>query len=135
MSRKRKRKVHSRNTGAKNTGFPFTLAGTLLFVGSAALFYLWLGGRCEALGTEIKNLEKHYSEVQDRRRVEEIKWAAMTTLPGVEQALIRHGLEMRFPDKRHIVEVPASLYAGGLDESSLALHDDAHGRSRVAMND
>lgn len=135
MSRKRKRKVHSRNTGAKSTGFPFTLAGTLLFVGTASLFYLWLGGRCEALGTEIKSLERRHTEVQARRRVEEVKWAAMTTLPGVEQALIRHGMEMRFPDKRHIVEVPASLYAGGLNGSSLALHHDAHGRSRVAMND
>ncbi|MGD9873393.1 MAG: hypothetical protein AB7T27_03895 [Kiritimatiellia bacterium] len=134
MSRKKRRKLHSRTSKARKAGFPVTLAGSLLFFGAASLVYLWLCGRCDKLGTEIKALERNHSEVQARRKVEEFKWATMTLPPKVEQALVRHGLVMRYPDKRHTVEVPASLAASALDRSMLAVHEP-QGRSRVAMND
>lgn len=132
MNRKKRRKLHSRTSRARNAGFPVTLAGALLFFGAAFLVYLTLCGRCEALGGDIKKLEKKLAEVQSRRRGEEYKWANMTLLPEVERALARHGLNMRFPDKRHTIEVPASLAAAG--SGALAVHEPQDG-SRVAMND
>ena len=77
----------------------------LTIVACLALCYLWICGRCEALGREIKELERTHGEAVQRLGMEQAKWARMYTLDGVKTALRRFDTEMKLPRRDQIVYI------------------------------
>ncbi|MBU0677249.1 MAG: hypothetical protein KJ626_03960 [Verrucomicrobia bacterium] len=103
MARKRKRNRKKQSAGYV---FPTPLAGILVLAAVLALSYLWLCGRCEALGTRILELEKTQEDVHHRYLNEEFKWSVTKSRRNLRRALARHQINMVWPDERHIVRLP-----------------------------
>jgi len=100
MARKRNRRKNVRSNVV-----PVPLAVVLLGAVVFALGYLWLGGRCEALGREIKASEKRKLELQRQTAVEESKWSNLTTPQNMERLLQTHRLAMTWPSEKSIVRI------------------------------
>jgi len=113
--------------------FPTPLAGILLSAAVMALSYLWLGGKCEALGRNIKILERECAELCARRTNEESKWSWMITPGNMEIALKRHRLDMDWPDGKRLVIINYS--ESRTSAKQLGWHSDDQEQMQVAMND
>ncbi len=85
--------------------FPVPLASALGLAAAVALTYLWLCGRCEAIGGQIKILEDRKTELQKRVINEEYKWASMKSPANIERLLRQFNIEMVWPEKGHVVQV------------------------------
>jgi hypothetical protein len=103
MANKHKRK--NRKQHSAGIRYPGTLLSGLVAVSCLALCYLWIGGRCEALGREIKELERTHGEAVQRLGIEQAKWARMYTLDGVQSALRRFDTEMKLPRRDQLVYI------------------------------
>lgn len=131
---RKKRKTKNRKRTDHVYLVPPPLATVLILAAVLSLSYLWLCGRCEDLGKRIKSLERECAKVRKVRVNEEFKWYNMTSLPSMEKALQRHGLQMNFPPQGRVVQLPRSssrerpidpeLYRRQMDEEI-----------RIAMND
>jgi hypothetical protein len=88
--------------------FPAPLAATLVVAAVLALSYLWLCGRCENLGREIRDLERSLSSVKVRAQTEAYKWSNLTSPRQFEEILRRHGLDMTWPEEDRVVRLRAS---------------------------
>jgi len=77
--------------------FPGPFAGILVFVSISALTYLWQCSRCEALGREIKTLEKQQVELTKKYLNEEYKWMRLKSPKSIEESLARCGISMTWP--------------------------------------
>lgn len=95
--------------------FPLPLAAALGVLAAVSLTYLWLCGRCEALGGRLKALEQQKTEAHRRVLNEEYKLANMKTPQNIEQLLQRFGLQMVRPEAGCVVHLrgPASAGASG----------------------
>jgi len=114
--RKKKMRVRSRKPGVRGI-FPGTLFGVLLVLAVLALTYLYLCGRCDALGKKINELEK-VRDIQRRDVVtEEYKWSNLTSPKSMEELLTKHGLTMTWPSEDSVVRLRRNplphLYAQG----------------------
>lgn len=114
--RKKKMNVRSRKPGVRGV-FPGTLFGVLLVLAVLALTYLYLCGRCDALGKKINELEK-VRDIQRRDVVtEEYKWSNLTSPKSMEELLTKHGLTMTWPSEDSVVRLRRNplphLYAQG----------------------
>jgi hypothetical protein len=98
MGRRNKKRVNG-------VSFPAPFAVGVLLVSCLALVYVWLGGRCEALGKELKGLETEKKELNKKLLAEEFRWARVKSPSNVEQALARHGIAMSWPRKDQIVRL------------------------------
>ncbi len=99
----RRRKTYKRQ--AQGFIFPVPFAMVLLLAATVALAYLYLNGRCEALGKQIQVLEQELKDVRATSLDERIKWSELTSLESIRRALDRHGLEMGWPGEDRIVRV------------------------------
>ena len=88
--------------------FPAPLAACLVLAAVIALSYLWLCGRCENLGREIKDLERELAAIEVRVQSEEYKWTNLTSPRRFELILRRHGLNMSWPEEGRVVRLRAS---------------------------
>ena len=88
--------------------FPAPLAAVLVVAALLALSYLWLCGRCENLGREIRDLERSLSAVRVRAQTEAYKWSNLTSPRRFEEILHRHGLDMTWPEESRVVRLRAS---------------------------
>ncbi|MDI6775108.1 MAG: hypothetical protein QME60_06910 [Verrucomicrobiota bacterium] len=115
--------------------FPVPFAGLLAVIAAMALWYLWLGCRCEALGKELKRLEDEKAELTKRCLNEEYKWARMKSPESIDRALARHGIVMIWPRSEQIVRLTkADLEFWGPE--GIAKHSRAPRRSaELAMHD
>jgi len=107
MQKKKNRKKQS-----DGSFLPRPLALLLAVATVFSLTYLWLHGRCEALGTQLKDLELRKVELQKQRVNEESKLANMKSPRQIEYLLQKHNLAMVWPDERQIVRMhraPAGL--------------------------
>ncbi len=102
MGRNRKRN-YRKNVAYKV--FPGWLAVVLVAGGSLALGYLWLCGRCDALGRRIKDLEQKKIALHRQVANEEFKWSNMTTFENMEKLLKQHHLVMEWPREKSVVRV------------------------------
>ncbi len=101
--------------------FPVPFASLLVVAGVALLAYLWMLTRCEAIGTEIKVLERAEAELTERYLNEELKWTRMRSPQNLERILARNGVKMDWPTGRQVVLLAdAGLWTGG-DELGDAL--------------
>ena len=83
--------------------FPVPFAGVAVLVCVLGLSYIWLVGQCEAVGKELKTLEKEYDVLQKKYVNEEFRWARMKSPSSMEKALAYRGIDMDWPSSRQIV--------------------------------
>jgi len=100
MRTRKNRKNFSREA-ALPPPFFLLLGGAMLL----ALSYLWLNGRCEALGRRITQLENQKVELVRKVKLERSHWESAKALDQVEQLLQRHHVVMTWPDERSIVRL------------------------------
>jgi hypothetical protein len=109
MGRKRNRRKNVRTHVV-----PLPLAAVLLVVTVFSLGYLWLNGRCDALGREIKGCEQRRDELQRLIVNEEYKWCNMTSPRNMEKLLQTHQLPMALPQEKSVVRLyPDAARRGG----------------------
>lgn len=99
---------------------PVPLVALLVVVGAVSLVYLWLCSRCEGLAREIQQMERQNEELQRRAVNEHYKWLNLHSLREVQTALVRHGIQMDWPDGRRVIHL-AEPQGGGTPKTSDAL--------------
>lgn len=102
--RKNKMRVRSRKPGVRGV-FPGTLFGVLMALTVLALTYLYLCGRCDALGKKINELEKIRDTLRRDVVTEEYKWSNLTSPKSMEELLAKHGLTMTWPSEDSVVRL------------------------------
>jgi len=120
MKARRKRNRKKRVDGYL---FPVPFATMLVVAGIAALAYLWMLSRCEAIGAEIKVLESAEAELIERYLNEELKWTRMRSPQNLERILARNSVKMDWPSGRQVVLMAdAGLWVRG-DTPATALSE------------
>ncbi len=99
------RRNKSRKKQSAGFIFPAPFAAALTLAGVLALSYLWLCGRCESLGIQIKTLEAKKADLHNRVINEEYKWSNLKSPRNIELFLQQHNLVMTWPDESRIVRV------------------------------
>lgn len=95
----------NRAKGPRGPVFPFQLALALALVATMAWVYLWLRGRCDSLGQEIKRKERALEDLRRRVVNEEFKWANLTSPQNMQRLLQVHRLAMTWPTERDVVRL------------------------------
>lgn len=99
----------NRPKGKSRPVFPAPLALVLGLVTALALAYLWLCGRCDSLGQEIKRKERELVDLRRRVVNEEYKWSNLTSPRNMQRLLQAHQLLMTWPKECDVVRLgPAS---------------------------
>jgi hypothetical protein len=102
--KKNKLRVRNRQYGVRSI-FPGTLFGVLMTLTVFALSYLYLCGRCDALGKKINQLEKSRDNLRREIVNEEYKWSNMTSPDSMEKLLKKHNLVMTWPSEGSVVRL------------------------------
>jgi len=102
--RKNKLRVQSRKPGVHGV-IPGTLFGALVFLATFALGYLYVCGRCDALGKKIQDLEKTRDNLRREIVNEEYKWSRLMAPESMERLLREHRLEMIWPSEDSVVRL------------------------------
>ena len=110
MKARKNRKKFSREA-ALPAPFFLILGGVV----AVAFGYLWLNGRCDALGSRITQLESQKANLVQKIKVERSRWESAKSLDQVERLLQRHHLIMTWPDERSVVHIRRAA-----DEASVA---------------
>ncbi len=107
--RNRNRNRNRKNTRTRKTSqrkvFPGFLALILFLATGASLGYLYVCGRCDALGKNINSLEKKRDAVKRDVVNEQFKWSNMTAPENIERLLARHNLQMIQPTEDMVVRL------------------------------
>lgn len=111
-----KRKVNRKKQQAMV--FPVPLAATLVVAAGLALSYLWLCGRCEALGREIKQTEQRKEQLHRDVLNEEYKWTNMRSLRNIRATLHHFNIQMDWPDERAVVYLSRDLDADQIGQTA-----------------
>ena len=98
------RKVN-RKKNRREAFLPAPFALVLAAGGLLALSYLWMGGRCDALGRRIKLLEEQKEALRRRVVAEQVKWSNAKAPSHIEQLLQRHRLVMSWPDEARVIRI------------------------------
>lgn len=112
---------------------PPKFAGFLAILAIGSLFFLYLHGRCEALGREIRGLEGRKVVLEKQCQNAEADWSAMRSLDNVERALQKHGLVMTWPTRDQIVRLRTA--SRPLGELAGEMPQVPTRSQRVVMND
>lgn len=115
MAAKRKKKKAKKNQ--VQVPFPVFLANVLVLVAVLGLSYMWLCSRCDALGKEIKSMERQLATAEKRLGNEQERWSHLTSPANLKRAIRKHGLKMSMPSDSQIVRVS---YQRSADSGSLA---------------
>jgi hypothetical protein len=99
------RRKKNRRKDSERFIFPAPFAAILGAVALLSLGYLWLCGRCEAMGAQIKTLENKKVEARKRVINEEYKWSNMKSPGNILALLRRYNLSMNYPDERRVVRL------------------------------
>jgi hypothetical protein len=68
--------------------------------------FLYLGGRCENLGSRIKAMEIDIESIHVRVLTEEMKWERMKSPKVIRVYLNKHDLDMSWPGNERIYRIP-----------------------------
>lgn len=77
---------------------------------SLALVYLWMGHKCTQYSEEIKRLDGQCVELDNEKVREEMKWKEMKTADRLDELLVRHGLQMVYPNAGQVVRVGSGAH-------------------------
>lgn len=105
------RRLRTKNRPKANARriFPAPLALVLGLVAALSVTYLWLCGRCEQLGQEIKRKERALVELRRHVVNEEYKWSNLTSPQNMQRLLQAHQLVMTWPSERDVVRLGAPM--------------------------
>lgn len=115
MATKRKKRKTKKNQ--VQVPFPVFLANVLVLVAVLGLSYMWLCSRCDALGKEIKTMERTLATAEKRLGNEQERWSHLTSPVNLKRAMKKYGLDMSMPRDHQIVKVS---YQRSSDGGSLA---------------
>jgi len=110
MKTRRKRNRKKRVEGYM---FPVPFATLVVVGGVAALAYLWMISRCEAIGAEIKALEVVEASLAEKYLNEELKWTRLRSPQNLERILARNGVKMDWPARGQVI----LLASAGIQEA------------------
>ena len=96
----------ARGNSRKQGVVPVRLGAAALVVVSLLMAYVWIQGRCDALGLDIRRLEGRKVALQRMRVNEELAWSHLMSPSVFERALQWHGLRMAWPQPHQIVRIP-----------------------------
>jgi hypothetical protein len=99
------RRKKNRRKDSEGFIFPAPFAAILGAVAMVSLGYLWLCGRCEAMGAQIKMLENKKAEAHKRVINEEYKWSNVKSPGNILALLHRYNLSMNYPDESRVVRL------------------------------
>ena len=104
----KKQKYRKKRRQHERSGFviPVPLGLLLLLIAVVALSYLWLCGKCEALGHQISELEVQKKALHRKVVNEEYEWSNLTSPENMQRSLKRHKLEMDYPAPDRMVKLP-----------------------------
>ena len=97
------RRKRNRKKRVEGYLFPVPIASLLVVAGVAALAYLWMVSRCEAIGAEIKALEQAEATLTEKYLNEELKWTRLRSPQNLERILARNGVKMDWPARGQVV--------------------------------
>ncbi len=84
---------------------PAKFAVTLVVLSIISLCYLWLRGRCETLGRDLKDLEVRKAALQRAYLNAEYRWSNFKSPSNIDRALKAQGLVMGWPGKDQVVRL------------------------------
>lgn len=84
---------------------PGSLVGVLVMMALFAFVYLYVCGRCEALGEKITELEKYQEQLRREIANEDFKWARMMAPENMEKLIAKHNLNMIWPPVDSVVRL------------------------------
>jgi len=85
--------------------FPVPFAGFVVAASTLALGYVWLGCRCDSLGSDIRELEKESIALNKAYLNEEYRWTRIKSPRNIERALAAHGIQMTWPRRDQVVRL------------------------------
>lgn len=119
VNRRKKKKLRVKGRKQHVHGvIPGTLVGVLLMLAGFALSYLYVCGRCAALGERISELEIVREKLKREIVTEEHKWSKLTTPENMERLIKQHNLEMVWPSGDSVLRLqrdplPLNYYVEG----------------------
>jgi len=111
--------------------FPAPFAGVVVIGVLLALAYVWLGSRCDSLGSEIKTLELEKAQLKKDILNEESRWTKMKSPANLEMALAKHKIVMAWPRQDQIVRLQAGSYGSRVKETDHSLTYVMRGKAVV----
>lgn len=108
MKIKKRRNCRKSQTMNVMTGRTFHVAGIILTLLFAVVMNLVAESRCKQVNDSIREKEKLLARLEQDRDREDAAWQQMTTASNLERALIRHGLNMRYPKDEQVIRMDAS---------------------------
>jgi len=100
MARSRRNRKNKRLDGSS---FPVPFAGVVVLLSVLGLSYVWLVGQCDALGKELKVLEKEQARLHKKYLNEEFRWTRMKSPRNMERVLRIRKIPMDWPRGDQIV--------------------------------
>ena len=97
------RKKFSRDAAVSSPFIIALILGVIVFA-----VFIGLHQRCEALGSNIAQLEKKKLELQNQVKQERSRWESAKSLEAVQRLLQRHHVVMTWPDPRNIIRIRRS---------------------------
>lgn len=112
--------------------FPVPFATVLVVAGVAALAYLWMVSRCEAMGAEIKILEAEDASLTEKYLNEELKWTRLRSPQNLERILTRNGVKMDWPARGQVIMLAnAGIWEKEAPAETMGQDDRYAGMSRT----
>lgn len=103
--RRKNRIVSNRMSVMATNSMRFGAIIVFLFV--MVVLNLLSSSSCKELLKERQKLERELARLEDVRVRESTRWEGMKTPEKLEQALVRHGISMRFPRPEQVVRMKA----------------------------
>ena len=106
--KKRRNRRRSESTMNVLTSRSFRAAGIIVALVVMSVINFVADQRCNQTIRAIREKEKLLSRLEQDRQRESAAWERMTAAENLERALIRHGLNMRYPKSEQVVRMDAS---------------------------
>lgn len=86
----------------------FQVGGVVLVVFIMTIFNIMAESKCKQIKSTIGKDKKELGRLEEAYLRECAKWEELTTPENLDRALLRHGLNMRYPKAEQIVKMDAS---------------------------
>lgn len=108
MKIKKRRNCRKSQTMNVMTGRTVHVAGIMLVLMVMVVMNMVADSRCKQVSDSIGEKEKLLVRLEGDRQRESAAWEQMTTARNLENALVRHGLNMRYPMDEQVIRMDAS---------------------------
>ena len=108
MRMKKRRNCRKSQTLNVMTGKSFRIVGIIVALVLVVVVNLVADARCNQTMRSIGEKEKLLARLEQDRQRESAAWEQMTTAGNLDRALLRHGLDMRYPKSEQVIRMDAS---------------------------